>query len=392
MPEDELTALLLLNRIEGLGCVGARLLYDELGSAMAVFEHREKLPEMIPGVKPDVVEALGNASGYLGFVHEELDFMNDHGVTCTTIQDYDYPARLRECHDAPLVLFSLGNADLSARRIVGVVGTRKITPYGQKMCRLLVKELHQLCPDAIIVSGMAYGTDIEAHKTSVECGAPTVGVLAHGLDMIYPQNHRDIAKMMVKGNGSLVTEFMSRTKPLKDNFVRRNRIIAALSDAVVIVESAAKGGSLITAEYADGYNRECFAFPGSVGDPYSVGCNELIRDNRASLITCALDLVTSMNWIPGKKNRVPATLIGTDGAVNPDGSIQKQLFIDEVLLSLTPEERTVYDRIYMKAQGVHVNQLIVDCNIPYSRIMSILLNLELRGLVRGTAGSFYKRV
>lgn len=377
MPEDELTALLLLNRIEGLGCVGARLLYDELGSALAVFEQREKLPELIPGVNPDVVDALGNASGYLRFVHEEQDFMQEHGVRCVTIQDYDYPARFRDCHDAPLVLFSLGNADLNAQKIVGIVGTRKITQYGQKMCRSLVEELHQLCPDAIIVSGMAYGTDIEAHRASVECGAPTVGVLAHGLAMIYPQTHRDVAKRMVRTNGLLLTEFTSRTQPLKPNFVRRNRIIAALSDAVVVVESAAKGGSLITAEYADGYNRECFAFPGSVGDPYSVGCNELIRDNRASLITCAMDLVSAMNWL----------------AVKPsDRPIQTQVFMDDILNAMTPDERAVYERIYMKAQGVHVNQLIVDCNIPYSRIMSILLNLELRGLVRNTAGSFYKRV
>lgn len=378
MPEDELTALLLLNRIEGLGCVGARLLYDELGSAMAVFEQLGQLSELIPGVKPNVIEALGNASGYLRFVHEEQDFMQEHGVRCITIQDYDYPARLRDCKDAPLLLFSLGNADLNARRIVGVVGTRKITAYGQKMCSSFVSELHQLCPDAIIVSGMAFGTDIAAHMASVECGAPTVGVLAHGLDRIYPQNHRDIAKQMVKGNGLLITEFMSRTQPLKQNFVRRNRIIAALSDAVVVVESAAKGGSLITAEYADGYNRECFAFPGSVGDPYSVGCNELIRDNRASLITCAMDLVSAMNWFPAK--------------TNSDGAIQKQLFQEEILQSMTLDERKVFECICLKAQGLHVNQLVVDCNIPYSRLMSILLDLELRGLVKGTCGSFYKRV
>lgn len=380
MPEDELTALLLLNRIEGLGCVGARLLYDELGSAVAVFEQRDKLSELVPGVSPSVIEALGNASGYLRFVHEEQEFMQEHGVRCITIQDYGYPARLRDCKDAPLLLFSLGNADLNARRIVGVVGTRKITQYGQKMCRSFVNELHQLCPDAIVVSGMAYGTDIEAHQASIECGAPTVGVLAHGLDMIYPQTHRSVAKQMVMTNGLLVTEFMSRSKPLKENFVRRNRIIAALSDAVVVVESAAKGGSLITAEYADGYSRDCFAFPGSVGDPYSVGCNELIRDNRASLITCAMDMVSAMNWLPSK------------GRANADGAIQKQIFMDDIVQSMPLEERTVYERISMKAQGLHVNQLVVDCNIPYSRLMSILLDLELRGLVKGSAGSFYRRV
>lgn len=370
MPEDELTALLTLNRIEGLGCTGAKFLYEQLGSAQEIFRNRDHLTEIIPGVDPHLKDAL-EVSGYVSFVREELQFIEKHGIRCITPADVDYPARLRECNDAPLVLFAMGNADFNARHTVGVVGTRKATEYGRRMCRTFVSELHRLCPDVLVISGLAYGIDIESHRASVESGCTTVGVLAHGLDMIYPSVHRDVACQMLS-NGGLVTEFMSRTIPLKENFVRRNRIIAGLSDAVVLIESAAKGGSLITAEIAGSYNRECFAFPGSVGDPYSVGCNELIRDNKAALICSAMDFVNAMNW-------------STCRSVTANEGIQTSLFDD-----LTADERRVLERIRQKAQGAHLNVLITDCNIPYARIMPILFELEMKGLVRMCPGSMYK--
>ena len=368
MPEDELTALLTLNRIDGLGCIGAKYLYEQLGSAQEIFRSRDHLKDIIPGVDPRLIEALGS-SGYDSFVREEIDFIEKHGIRCVTPADTDYPARLIDCNDAPLVLFSLGNVNYNAARTVAIVGTRKATDYGRRMCHSFIKELHQLCPDITIVSGLAYGIDIESHKAAVETGAPTLGVLAHGLDMIYPSAHRDIAKAML-GDGGLVTEFMSRTIPLGPNFVRRNRIIAGLSDAVIVVESAAKGGSLITAEIAESYNRDCFAFPGSVGDPYSVGCNELIRDNHATLITSALDFVNAMNWNDCE----------TKGKL-----IQKELFPE-----LTEEEDRVYQRVRLKAQGVHINTLIAELNIPYARLSSILFNLEMKGLVKQTPGALCK--
>ena len=368
MPEDELTALLTLNRIDGLGCIGAKYLYEQLGSAQEIFRSRDHLKDIIPGVDPRLIEALGS-SGYDSFVREEIDFIEKHGIRCVTPADTDYPARLIDCNDAPLVLFSLGNVNYNAARTVAIVGTRKATDYGRRMCHSFIKELHQLCPDITIVSGLAYGIDIESHKAAVETGVPTLGVLAHGLDMIYPSAHRDIAKAML-GDGGLVTEFMSRTIPLGPNFVRRNRIIAGLSDAVIVVESAAKGGSLITAEIAESYNRDCFAFPGSVGDPYSVGCNELIRDNHATLITSALDFVNAMNWNDCE----------TKGKL-----IQKELFPE-----LTEEEDRVYQRVRLKAQGVHINTLIAELNIPYARLSSILFNLEMKGLVKQTPGALCK--
>ena len=368
MPEDELTALLTLNRIDGLGCIGAKYLYEQLGSAQEIFRKREHLKEIIPGIDTQTMDALCG-SGYDSFIREELEFIEKHGIRCVTPADSDYPARLLDCKDAPLVLFSLGNVNYNATRTVALVGTRKATDYGRRMCRTFIKELHQLCPDVTIISGLAFGIDIESHKAAMEQGLPTLAILAHGLDMIYPASHRSIAKEML-GNGGLVTEFMSHTTPLGYNFVRRNRIIAGLSDAVVVVESAAKSGSLITAEIAESYGRECFAFPGSVGDPYSVGCNELIRDNRAALLTSALDFVNAMNWNDNKRK---------------NSSIQKELFPE-----MTPQEESVYGRIKLKAQGVLIGTLMTELNIPYPSLSSILFSLEMKGLIKQSPGSICK--
>ncbi len=368
MPEDELTALLTLNRIDGLGPAGAKYLYGQFGSALEIFRSRDHLKEIIPGVDTRLIEAL-DGSGYDSFIREELEFIERHGIRCVTPVDPEYPARLLDLSDAPLVLFSLGNVNFNAAGTVAVVGTRKATEYGRRMCHTFIKELHELCPDVTVVSGLAYGIDVEAHKSSLESGIPTLGVLAHGLDMIYPTAHRNIAKEML-AQGGLVTEYMSRTIPLAQNFVRRNRIIAGLSDAVIVVESAAKSGSLVTAEIAGSYNRECFAFPGSVGDPYSVGCNELIRDNRAGLITSASDFVAAMNWkSKGKRNK----------------SVQKELFPQ-----LTAEEEKVYKRICLKAQGVLISTLMTELNIPFPRLSSILFGLEMQGLIKQTPGSLCK--
>ena len=368
MPEDELTALLTLNRIDGLGSIGAKYLYEQLGSAQEIFRSREHLKEIIPGIDTQIIDAL-SYSGYDSFIREELDFIEKHGIRCVTPADSDYPARMLDCNDAPLVLFSLGNVNYNAARMVAIVGTRKATDYGRRMCHTFIKELHELCPDVTIVSGLAYGIDIESHRAALEAGCATIGVLAHGLDMIYPTAHRNTAKEMLS-DGGLVTEFMSKTVPLGHNFVRRNRIIAALSDAIVVVEAAAKGGSLITAEIAESYNRECFAFPGSVGDPYSVGCNELIRDNHAALVTSALDMVNAMNW---------------NDREDKGKAVQKELFPE-----LTDDESRVYDRVRLKAQGVFVNTLISELNIPYPKLSSILFSLEIKGLIKQAPGSLCK--
>lgn len=365
MPDSELRALLFLDRIEGIGLAGARLLYSQFGSASEILRHLKEIKDIIPGAEQGLNKAL-NDSGYDVSVSNELEFIRKHNIRCVTVNDEDYPSRLLDCNDAPLFLFSLGNVNLNAARTVGVVGTRKATGYGLRMCRTFVSELGQLCPDAVIISGLACGIDVEAHRQAIASGLSTFGVLAHGLDRIYPATNRETARDMLQ-NGGLVTEFQTGTIPLKNNFVRRNRIIAGLSDAVVVVESAAKSGSLLTAEMAESYNRECFAFPGSVGDPYSVGCNELIRDNHAGLICSALDFVTAMGWDCVRKSDRPT---------------EKQLFPQ-----LTELEEKVYRRILLKAQGVHINTLIVELNIPYQKLATVMFSLEMKGVARMTAGS-----
>lgn len=366
MPSSELAALLMLNRIEGLGVIGAKLLYSQFGSAREVFLNASKAKDIIPGADASLLQALQD-SGYDVSLRKELDFIDRHGINCIAIDSPDYPSRMLDCHDAPLLLFTLGNVDLNARHTVGIVGTRKATPYGKRMCREFVKDLKALCPDVVVVSGLAMGIDIEAHRTAMDMGLCTYGVLGHGLDKIFPASHRtDAARML--DNGGLVTEYQSGTIPLPPNFVRRNRIIAGLSDAVVIVEGAAKSGSLVTAEIAYSYNRDCFAFPGCVGDPYSVGCNELIRDNRAALITNASDFVSAMGWDTPEEAMSEA--------------VQKDLFPE-----LTDVERSIVTRISQNARGVPVNTLIVELNIPFSKLTGIMLSLELKGIAKIGPGS-----
>jgi DNA processing protein len=238
------------------------------------------------------------------------------------------------------------------------------------MCEKFVRELSELMPGTLVVSGLAYGIDICAHRTALGASLPTVGVLAHGLDRIYPPVHRNTAKEMLE-NGGLLTEFMSRTAPLPANFVRRNRIVAGMSDATVVIESAAKGGSLITASIARSYDRDCFAYPGKTTDTNSVGCNNLIAKNRAALITSAADFVEAMNWEPQKKRKKKP-------------STQLQLFSD-----LSPEEELLMKYLAQYPEGIQVNRMVVDTNIPVNRLMTILFELEMKGLVRTIAGGRY---
>lgn len=368
-PKDELTALLALNRIDKIGSLRAKYLYEQFGSAQEIFRNRKHLNEIITGVNQSLINALDD-SGVFIKAEDELRFIEENHIRCLTPENKDYPSRLRDCEDAPLLLFTLGNADLNTTRIVSVVGTRKATEYGRRMCNRFIEELHACCPDVLIVSGLAYGIDAISHKAALDNDCKTVGVLAHGLDMIYPQRNREMAKRMLQCGG-LVTEFMSETIPLPHNFLRRNRVVAGLSDAVVVVESASHGGSLATADMAQSYHRDCFAFPGSVGDIYSEGCNALIRDNKAALITSAQDFINAMGWgVRDSKN---------------ESVVQTELQFD-----LSEQEQQVFDKVREKAQGIHINTLVVECNIPYAFMTSILFNLELKELVKPFPGSIYK--
>ncbi len=368
MNDKEKLYMLALTRTPGIGLISARNLLSAAGSATDIAMRGKELAKEIPGLSDKAVKSL-NSPEILRLCEAELQFAEKNGICCITPSDEAYPSRLRECPDAPLVLFYKGNADLNSLRIISIVGTRNATEYGKESCAVFVRELKSLVPDVIIVSGLAYGIDIHAHRAALENRLPTIGVLAHGLDRIYPAVHRRTAVEMLS-HGGLITEFTSGTIPDRQNFVRRNRIVAGMSDATVIIESAIKGGSLITADIAGSYHRECFAFPGRINDVYSAGCNELIRQNRAVLLQSAEEFVKAMCWDVEKK--VPK-------------AIQRQIFPE-----LSPEEETVVDMLRKRPEGQQINSLVVETNIAINRLTGILFELEMKGIIRSLAGGIYK--
>ena len=301
----------------------------------------------------------------------ELEYDLAHGIMPLAMSDARYPQRLKECDDAPLLLFYRGSADLNQQRVINIVGTRHCTAYGQDLVNRFTADLRQLCPRVLIVSGMAYGVDICAHRSALQCGYDTVAVLAHGLDYLYPPRHKPTADAMLQ-QGGLLTEFFTQTNADKVNFVRRNRIVAGMSDACVLVESAAHGGGLITARLARDYNRDVFAFPGRVGDAYSEGCNNLIRNNGAMLLTSAADLVNAMGWTDD------ATLMKAQRQ-----GIERQLFP-----MLSAEEKRVVDALSAQ-NDLPMNMLTVRTNLPVARLAALLFELEMKGVVKTMAGGCY---
>ena len=369
--KDEQIYTLALTRIPGLGLIGACHLVRTLGNASAIFQHRKELKELIPEVSDKLIQAL-DCPEAIRRAEQELAFAEQNQIQCLTLNDPSYPSRLRECEDAPLALFYRGNAPLNTQRVISMVGTRHATSYGEDLCSSFMQELSHLCPDILVVSGLAYGIDIHAHRNALKQGFPTIGVLAHGLDRIYPSAHRKTAIEMMD-HGGLLTEFMSGTNPDRQNFVRRNRIVAGMSDATIVIESAAKGGALITAELAESYHRDCFAFPGRATDIYSAGCNELIKNNRASLILSAEDFVQAMGWNATHRKAKEA--------------VQRELFLD-----LNEEEKKIVDILQETTEGIQINTLVVKTNIPIHRISPLLFELEMKGVIRALAGGVYKMI
>ena len=368
MNTDERICSIALTLCPGIGHIGAKRLVDTVGSAAEVFRLRAELPERYPDIfHASVVTALDNPSAFLQ-AEKELEWAEKNRVECLTLADERYPSRLRECEDAPVVLYFKGNADLNRLRVVSMVGTRRATDYGKQFCADFLRDLSELCSDVLVVSGLAYGIDVHAHRAALSNGLSTVGVLAHGLDRIYPAVHRKTAVDML-AEGGLLTEFPTGTNPDRHNFVSRNRIVAGMSDAVIVVESATKGGSLITAELAEGYHRDCFAVPGRATDEYSRGCNQLIRDNRAALINDASDFVKAMNWGRSEESRKTA-------------AVQRTLFPE-----LTEEEARVVK--ILSRDDLHINTLVVEANIPVNRMSAILFELEMKGVVKALVGGVY---
>ena len=375
MTDQETLYMMALTQVPSLSLTNLHLLIDELGSASAIYENRKDLRKLLPSASQKTLEALRDLDSHLKRSEEELEFCRKGKVQCLGLNDETYPQRLKDCPDAPVVLFYRGSANLNAQHIVSMVGTRQITAYGKDLCHSFVRDLKRLCPDAIVVSGLAYGIDVHCHRAALDEGMETVGVLAHGLDQIYPRLHRDTAKQMT-AQGGLLTEYMSHTLIDKRNFVQRNRIVAGVSDAVVVVESATKGGSLITADIALSYNRQVWAFPGRVFDNYSSGCNRLIFSNSASLLTGAEDFCIAMGWADDVQHQKQLA-----------NGVQQELFAD----NFTEEERLVL-QVLAKDESKQINVLAVETNIPVGQLSSLLFSLEMKGAVQALVGGKYKMV
>ena len=371
MNTEELFYTMALTRLTNFNYQQALELYRMVGSAQLLYEYRTHIGDVIGDASPRLVESLKNWDEAMKRADYELKYMQEHGIRGLTLHDDDYPQRLTECPDAPLVLYFTGNCDLNESKIISIVGTRHATVYGEDLIRRFVRDLHQQCPKVLIVSGLAYGVDIHAHREALENGYSTVGVLAHGLDQIYPYAHRETAAEMVN-HGGLLTEFMTQTNADKPNFVRRNRIVAGMADATIVVESAAKGGGLITAEIAQSYDRSVFAFPGNVNAEFSKGCNNLIRDNGAGLITCADDFIRAMNWKDAAL-RQQALSDGIERTLFPDLSAEEQLIVG----------------ILQDTNDLQLNILSVKSSIPIGRLTAILFQLEMKGVIKPLAGGMY---
>ena len=364
---DDLIYKLALTLIPGVGSVNGKSLVAYCGGVKAVFMEKKRALLKIPGIGEQTVNAIVNHNVFER-ADEELKFIEKNKIVSLFYLDKDYPIRLKQCHDSPLMLYYKGTADLNAAKVVALVGTRKATEYGRDMCRKLVEGLVE--HNVLIVSGLAYGIDTWSHKAALENKLETVGVLGHGLDRIYPFANRSLAEKMME-SGGLLCEYMSNTNPDRENFPMRNRVIAGMSDAVVVVEAGATGGALITAEIANSYNRDVFAIPGRLNDPHSEGCNKLIKINKASLIQSAQDISYLLNW---------------DKVKTTNKTVQRQLF-----LNLTPDEEHIVNILKEKG-NLDIDTLLIESKILPAKASTIFLNMEFEGIVRCLPGRVYRLI
>ena len=371
MNEQQLLYNIALTRIGHFSLASALHLYRTLGSGEEIFLHRNEAQDILPDCSPRLIDNLKDWSEPLKRAEVELEFCRNNNIRVLCLGDDNYPKRLEDCADAPLVMYYKGNANLNQSRVINIIGTRHCTTYGADFIRRFIHDLKALCPEVLVVSGLAYGVDINAHQQALAVGYETVGVVAHGLDYLYPAAHKDVAREMVN-HGGLLTEFMTCTNADKGNFVRRNRIVAGMSDACILIESAAHGGGMITAGIAFDYGREVFALPGRVGDHFSEGCNNAIRENKAILMTSVEDFVKTMGW-EDDALRIEAQKKG----------IERQLFPD-----LSPEQQRIVD-VLTKSNDLQLNQLSVKTGIPIGDITSILFQMEMMGVVKPMAGGNY---
>ena len=359
-----------LTMVEGVGDILARQLLETLGDAERIFHMSRAELAKVPGIGSTLIARLQDPQ-VLRRAEQELRFIEDNRIYLYYIGDSNYPARLRECADAPVLFYFKGEADLNAAHMLSVVGTRHATPYGIAQTEQLLTELATRYPDLLVISGLAYGIDICAHRAAVRNGLPTVAVLAHGLDRLYPATHRQTAVEMLR-HGGLLTDFPTGTNPDRPNFVRRNRIVAGLAEATLVVESAEKGGSLITADLACSYGREVFAFPGRVNDHYSTGCNQLIRQNKAALITDAPSLIEALRWDVRESSR----------------SLPQQT---QLLFPEGEENGRILQWLGQRGKA-HINEIALAMDIPVSQLAPLLFELEMNGQIKSLPGGMYQLI
>ena len=364
---DELIAILRLQRIPNIGDVLAKKLIAHCGSPNAIFEDKQRNLLKIEGIGTHALRHLFEKA-HLEAAETEYRFILKNDISCHFFQDKSYPTYLKHCIDGPILLFQKGNIDLEHRKIISVVGTRNITSYGSAFCEQFIAELAPL--DPIIVSGFAYGVDICVQREAIKQGLQTIGCLAHGLNQIYPKVHARYQADVLK-NGGFYTEFWSTSSPERENFLKRNRIIAGMTEATIVVESAEKGGSLVTADIANSYNRDVFAVPGRTTDKYSLGCNNLIKQQKAHVLTSAADLIYLLDW---------------ELETKPSKTIQKQLFVD-----LDDTEQAIYT--YLQNNGKQVlDSIALECNIPIFKASSTLLTMEMKGVIRPLPGKLFEAI
>ena len=364
---NDLLYQIALTLVPNIGDIHAKALVNIYGDAQSIFKAKRKELESIEGI--GTIRA-GSIKAFQNFQssEDEIAFIEKYKITPLFITDKNYPLRLLNCYDSPALLYYRGNADLNTSKIIAVVGTRNNSDYGKTVCEKIMEDLAS--ENILVVSGLAFGIDTIAHKAALKNNLQTIAVLAHGLDRIYPAQNKTLAKQMIE-HGGLLTEFISHTNPDKQNFPKRNRIVAGISDAVIIMETGKKGGSLITAELGNNYNKDVFAIPGRVNDSKSEGCNYLIKNNKAALINGADDLLEMMNWKPVDKPAVKK---------------QRELFIE-----LTPDEKIVV-AILQQQEAVHIDEMYFKSGLSSSAVAAALLMLEMQGVVASMPGKLYKLI
>ena len=370
MYSDESIYQIGLTMVPGVGDVAAKILLSYRGSAKDVFSCPSGKLKKIPGIGEVTVSAIKSFKDFQN-AEKIIEDCEKHNTDILVYTDEKYPKRLKQCADAPIVLYYKGDADLNQQKVLAIVGTRQATSYGKDFLNDFIEQLKPYNP--LIVSGLAYGIDIIAHQESLRNGLPTLAVLGSGMDVIYPSSHKPVVQKMLESNGGVLTEQPLHTAPDAKNFPARNRIIAGMSDAVVVVEAAEKGGALITAELANSYDREVFALPGNIGNLYSKGCNKLIRNHKAQILTSAKDLEYALNWENDKSNTI-------------NNSSSKNFDFD----ALNSEESKIVETILNNENQILLDELSWKSQIPIGQMASSLLNLELKGIVKALPGKKYK--